>query len=131
MQQGRAMTHAWAIRVGLLLAILATFFTAIAAFAFAPVLEHARRESPDGAFVAVAYTQPFYAIVPVMPGGSGDKPGRVTVFRNEQSCGSAWIEMVSFIYDLRWLLDTRPRRAEIPLAATWNLDACSVEISSR
>jgi hypothetical protein len=113
------------------LVILAAAVTATAAVLLSPVLEHARRESPDGAFVAVAHTQPFYALIPVMPGAGGDKPGRITVYRGEENCGSAWVEMVSFFYDLRWLLDGWPRRAEIRLAVTWNLDDCSMEILNR
>jgi len=62
-----------------------------------------------------------------MPGQGSDKPGRVTVYRGSQSCGSARVPMVSFAYDLRWELDAKPRRAEIRLGATWNLDDCSVE----
>ena len=94
---------------------------------FSPVIEHWRTTSPDGAFVAIAHTQPIYSFIGVMPGQGSDKPGRVTVYRGNQSCGSAWVPMVSFVYDLRWELDTKPRRAEIRLVATWNLDDCSIE----
>ena len=94
---------------------------------FSPVSEHWRATSPDGEFVAIAHTQPIYSFIAVMPGQGSDKPGRVTVYRGNQSCGSAWVPMVSFVYDLRWELDTKPRRAEIRLVATWNLEDCSVE----
>jgi hypothetical protein len=94
---------------------------------FSPADEHWRTQSPDGAFVAIAHTQPIYSLIGVMPGQGSDKPGRVTIYRGSQSCGSAWVPMVSFAYDLRWETDTRPRRAEIRLVATWNLDECSVE----
>lgn len=94
---------------------------------FSPVSEHGRTRSPDGEFVAVAHTQPIYSVIGAIPGQGSDKPGRVTVYRGSQSCGSAWVPMVSFVYDLRWELDTKPRRAEIRLVATWNLDDCSVE----
>jgi hypothetical protein len=94
---------------------------------FSPVIEHWRTSSPDGEFVAIAHTQPIFAIIGVMPGQGSDKPGRVTVYRGNQSCGSARVPMVAFVYELRWELDTNPRRAEIPLAATWNLDDCSIE----
>ena len=94
---------------------------------FSPVSEHGRTRSPDGEFVAIAHTQPIYSFIGLMPGQGSDKPGRVTVYRGNQSCGSAWVPMVSFVYDLRWELDTKPRRAEIRLVATWNLDDCSVE----
>ena len=97
---------------------------------FSPVLEHWRTTSPDGAFIAIARTQPIYSFIGVMPGQGSDKPGRVTVYRGNQSCGSAWVPMVSFVYELRWELDTKPRRAEIRLGATWNLDDCSIECVS-
>jgi hypothetical protein len=35
--------------------------------------------------------------------------------------------MVWMANDLRWELDTCPRRAEIKLVATWNPDDCTVE----
>jgi hypothetical protein len=94
---------------------------------FSPVLEHWRTSSPDGAFVAIAHTQPIYSFIGVIPGQGSDKPGRVTVYRGNQSCGSAWVPMVSFAYDLRWNVDAKPRRAEIRLIATWDLDDCSIE----
>jgi hypothetical protein len=99
----------------------------VATLAFVPTLEHWRATSPDGALVAIAHTQPIYSLIGVMPGQGSDKPGRVTVYRGNQSCGSAWVPMVSFVYDLRWDVDTKPRRAEIRLVATWNLDDCSIE----
>ena len=94
---------------------------------FSPVIEHWRTTSPDGEFVAIAHTQPIYSFIGVMPGQGIDKPGRVTIYRGSQSCGSARVPMVSFVHDLRWELDTKPRRAEIRFAATWNLDDCSIE----
>ena len=84
-------------------------------------------QSPDGAFTAIARTQLIYSFIGVMPGQGSDKPGRVTVYRSSQSCGSAWVPMVWMANDLRWEVDTRPRRAEIKLIATWNLDDCSIE----
>ena len=94
---------------------------------FSPIIEHWRTPSPDGTFVAIAHTQPIFSFIGVMPGQGSDKPGRVTVYRGSQSCGSARVPMVSFVYDLRWELDTKPRRAVINLGATWNLDSCSIE----
>jgi hypothetical protein len=94
---------------------------------FAPVDEHWRTQSPEGAFVAIAHTQPIYSVMSVMPGQGSDKPGRVTIYRGNQSCGSAWVPMVWMARDLRWEVDTRPRRAEIRLIATWILDDCTVE----
>ena len=112
------------------LILLAGVFAAVAsvvALLLAPVLEHWRTESPDGTFVAIVHTQPFRSFIPAMPGGGSDKPGRVTVYRGGQSYGSAWLPMVSFVYDLRWELERQPRRAESRLAATWNLDDCRIE----
>jgi hypothetical protein len=94
---------------------------------YAPIDEHWRTQSPDGAFTAVVHTQPIYSLIGVMPGQGSDKPGRVTVYRGNQSCGSAWVPMVWIANRLRWEADTRPRRAEIRLVATWNLDDCTVE----
>jgi hypothetical protein len=94
---------------------------------FVPINEHSRSQSPDGTFTAIAHTQPFYSLIGVMPGHGSDKPGRVNVYRGSQSCGSAWVPMVWMANDLRWEVDTRPRRAEIRLIATWDLDDCTVE----
>jgi hypothetical protein len=94
---------------------------------FAPTDEHWRTQSPDGTFIAIAHTQPIRSLIGIMPGQGSDKPGRVTVYRGSQSCGSAWMPMVWMARDLRWEVDTRPRRAEIKLIATWNLDDCTVE----
>jgi hypothetical protein len=113
-----------------LLILLAGLFIVVASMViplFSPVSEHWRATSPDGAFVAIAHTQPIYSFIGVMPGQGSDKPGRVTVYRGNQSCGAAWVPMVSFVYDLRWDVDTKPRRAEIRLVATWDLDDCSIE----
>src|SRR4051812_12343505 len=95
---------------------------------FLPVLPHSQRDSPDGEFRAVSRTQPFYVLVAFMPGQGSDKPGTVTVYRDNQSCGSAWVPMVSFLYDLQWQLERRPRQAEIRAVVTWNLDDCSMQI---
>ena len=110
-----------------LVIVLGAVAVAVAALLFSPVLQHWRTQSPDGTFAAVTHTQPFYLFIPMMPGGGSDKPGTVTVYRGGQSCGSAWVPMVSFIYDIRWELDARPRRAQINLVAAWNLDDCSMK----
>src|SRR2546423_105656 len=107
--------------------VFAVLIAAVMALIFLPLSEHSRRQSPDGAFVAIARTQPFHAMVPVMPGQGSDKPGQVTIYRGNQSCGSAWLHAVSQFDDLRWDLDRKPPRAVINLGATWNLDNCSLE----
>jgi hypothetical protein len=114
-------------RLVIALAVFAAVIAAVMAAIFLPLREHARRESPDGAFVAIARTQLFYSLMPVMPGQGSDKPGHITVYRGSQSCGSIWVHMVSQFYDLRWQLDGPPRRAEIRVGGTWNLDNCSLE----
>ena len=114
-------------RSALLVAGFAASVAGATALMLAPVQEYWRSESPDGAFVAVARTQAFYSMIPVMPGQGGDKPGRVTIYLGRQSCGSVWVPMVSMARDLRWDVDSRPRRAAVRLAATWNLDDCSLE----
>jgi hypothetical protein len=117
------MKHRW-----LLLVLAGTAaVTSVVVLLFSPVLEHWRTQSPDGAFIAIVHTQPFRSFIPAMPGGGSDKPARITIYRDGQSCGSAWLAMASFAYELRWQIDTPPRRAEIRLAATWNLDACVLE----
>jgi hypothetical protein len=113
----------WRIVLPTVVALIA----AMAALLFAPIVEHHRVQSPDGVFTAVVRTQPFRALIGAMPGQGSDKPGRVTVYRGSQSCGSVWLPMVSFLYDLRWETEQRPRRAEIRLTATWNLDTCARE----
>ena len=92
-----------------------------------PVNEHWRAQSPDDAFTAIAHTQLIHSFIGMMPGQGSDKPARVTVYRGNQSCGSAWVPMVWMARDLTWQIDTRPRRAEIRLVAIWNLDDCIVE----
>jgi hypothetical protein len=111
----------------IVLSIFVTSLIGLAVLALAPLVEHARRESPDGRFLAIVRTEPLYSIIPVMPGQSGDKPGLMTLYRGRQPCGSVWLPMASFIADLRWDLDRQPRRAAIPAVATWNVDDCALE----
>jgi hypothetical protein len=120
------MKYKWLL---ILLAGVGAVAVAMIILLFAPINEHWRTQSPDGTFSAVAHTQPIYSMIAVMPGQGSDKPGRVTVYRGNQSCGSAWVPMVWMANDLRWEIDTRPRRAEIKLVATWNLDACVLMVT--
>lgn len=93
-----------------------------------PIPTSRRDVSPDGEFTAVVSAALIHSLVPVMPGHGSDKPGRISVIRRDgRSCGSAAIDMVWMISDLRWELEMKPRRAVIPTVATWNLDACRVE----
>jgi len=94
---------------------------------FMPVLKHSHRESPDGHFQIVVRTQPIYALIPVMPGSGSDLPARATLYKDGRSCGSAWLPMASFAYELRWQTDHIPREAEIKFGARWNLDDCTVQ----
>jgi hypothetical protein len=94
---------------------------------FMPLLKHSHRESPDGHFMIVVRTQPIYALIPHMPGGGSDLPGRATLYKDGKSCGSVALPMASLIYELQWHLDARPREAEIRSAGRWNLDECAVE----
>jgi hypothetical protein len=109
-----------------ILVLLSGFVTALAALLFAPVLEHTRRLSPDGHFEVVVRTRPIDLFVPVMPGAVSDQPARTTLYKDGRSCGSAALPMASFVYDLRWDFDARPRRADIKFGGSWNLDDCSV-----
>jgi hypothetical protein len=110
----------------LALAALAALPVAVAVWATAPVLEHFRTQSPDGAFTVVARTQPYWMFVPMMPGQGSDKPARITLYRGTQSCGSAWVDMVWMAREMDWTMDARPRRLAIKFVADWNLDDCSV-----
>jgi hypothetical protein len=105
--------------------VFAVVVAAVMVLIFLPLTEHARRESPDGAFVAIARTPLFH--LPIMPGQGSDRPGEVTLYRGDRSCGAVWVHMVSQLYDLRWDLDSKPRRASLNLRGTWNLDDCSLE----
>ena len=109
------------------LAILTGLLAALAALLFSPLLEHTRHLSPEGHFVVVVRTQPLYLFVPMMPGGSSDKPAGATLYHDGRSCGSLALPMASFVYDLRWEFDAQPRRADIKFAGSWNLDTCRVE----
>ncbi len=106
-------------------AVVAVPFAA-AAWAIAPVLEYFRSQSPDGAFTVVARTQPYWNLVPVMPGQGSDKPARVTLYKGNQSCGSAWADMVSMAREMRWEPDGKPRRFEIKFVGDWDLDDCAL-----
>jgi hypothetical protein len=102
---------------------------ALGALLFIPLPSTRTTESPGGEFIAVVKTRLFDSLLPVMPGQSGDKPGSVTMLRKDgRSCGSAALDMVSYIYDLRWELDRTPRLARIGPIVTWNLDACGLAV---
>jgi hypothetical protein len=114
--------------------LLAAFAASAAAvsLAFIPFVAVRRAASPDGAFEAVARTALVNLLIPVMPGQSGDRAGRVTIYRRDgRSCGSAPVEMVWMIHDLHWALAGKPREASLVAVATWDLDACSVEVYDR
>lgn len=113
-------------------AFVLALVAALAAALFAPLLTYRRVQSPDGEFTAVAKGSLFWSLVPMMPGQAGDKPGRVTIVRRDgASCGSAAVEMLNSIGELRWHLDGKPREASIVAAARWDLDACRVELFKR
>lgn len=108
---------------------VATFVVSFGAFLLGRV-EGASVSSPDGAFVAVTSFRRFEGLVPRSPGSGGDKPGALEVLRADgTSCGRAALPMVSMGRDLRWELTSTPRTATIIGAATWNLDACSLDTS--
>src|SRR5215471_16877891 len=79
--------------------------------------EYSRVDSPDGQYYAIARYYLYEALVPMMPGGGGDKSGHVTIYTREgRSCGQVPVDIVSRIYDLQW----SPGRAEIRLVASWD-----------
>lgn len=97
-----------------------------------PLLTYREVASPDGEFSAVAKTALIRTFMPAMPGQAGDKPGSVAILRKDgKSCGSVPVVMVSMVEDVRWQLDGKPREANLVATATWNLDACTIEIVSR
>jgi hypothetical protein len=99
----------------------------LAALAVLPLNPVRSAESPDGAFVAVAKISFIASLIPMMPGQSGDHPGRITIYRKDgRSCGSAPVGMVWMIQDLRWALAHRPREVSLVAGARWDLDACLV-----
>jgi hypothetical protein len=101
----------------------------VAGLAFLPLAPVRRAESPDGAFIAVATSPYIYAYIPVMPGQGGDRPGRITIYRKGgRSCGSAPVEMVWMIQDLRWELSNKPPEVSLVARAVWDLDACRVNV---
>jgi hypothetical protein len=119
------LSFAW--RVCLLAAISALI--AAISLAFTPLVPVRHADSPDGAFEAVARTAPINLLIPVMPGQSGDHAGRITIYTKDgRSCGSASVDMVWMIHDLRWDLARNPREASLVALATWDLDACSVDV---
>jgi hypothetical protein len=83
--------------------------------------EYARVTSPDGRFYAVATYRAYQACVPRMPGGGGDKPGFIEVFRRDGvSCGRADVVMVNELTSIRWDAD----EASLPVEAVWSLRDC-------
>jgi hypothetical protein len=123
--------HRSNLRFAWLAGLLATFavLTIVISIAFIPLVPVRRTGSPDGAFEAVATTARINLLIPVMPGQSGDHPGRITIYtKNGRSCGSAPVAMVWMIQDLRWDLAGKPREASLVALATRDLDACSVEV---
>ena len=83
--------------------------------------EYARVSSPDGRFYAVATSRVYQACVPRMPGGGGDKPGTIEVFRQDGvSCGRAEVSMVNELTSIRWDAD----EASLPSEAVWRLRDC-------
>jgi len=111
----------------LIIAVLAAILAAL----FAPLLTYREVSSPDGGFTAIVKTAIADALIPMMPGAGGDKPGRIIVIRKDgRSCGAARAEMVSMIDDLSWRLEATPREAEIVGVARWDLDACTVELGN-
>ena len=95
-----------------------SFLIAVVLLPFVLTSQYSRVTSPDGRFYAVATFPIWQSYVPVMPGQSGDKSGRITIYSADgRSCGSTPIEMVSFIRDLEWGED----RAQIRLVAEWDL----------
>jgi hypothetical protein len=110
-----------------LLAAAATMIAVVVAVLFVPLPSSRSTQSPGGAFAAVVKMRLIDVLVPVMPGQGGDKPGWATIYRADgRSCGTARLLMVSFIFDLVWDLDRKPRTARIGPIATWNLDDCTV-----
>ena len=115
--------------LGILL-IAAAVLAGLGALLFIPLPSARSVESPNGEFTAVVKTRLIYSLMPVMPGQSGDRPGSVTMMRRDgRACGSAALDMVSLIYDLRWELDRKPRLASIGPIVTWNLDACRLAVA--
>lgn len=113
-------------------AVTIAVLAGISSVLLAPLATYREVPSPDGEFIAIAKAPLLYAFVPVMPGQSGDRPGRVMVVRRDgRSCGSADVEMVAMVGAMRWRLDGKPREAGIVATATWNLDTCTVDIMSR
>jgi hypothetical protein len=120
--------HLRSVRLVGLLATAAALVIVIS-LAFIPLVPVRHAESPDGAFEAVATTARISLLIPVMPGQSGDHPGRITIYTKDgRSCGSAPVDMVWMVHDLRWDLARKPREASLVARARWDLDACSVEV---
>jgi hypothetical protein len=127
------LSSAWLVHV---LATVAALIIAasiiVISLAFIPLVPVRRAESPDGGFEAVARTAPMALLLPVMPGQSGDHPGRITIYTKDgRSCGSAPVDMVWMIQDLRWYPAGKPREASLVAGAKWDLDACSVAVYDR
>lgn len=117
---------------GLLLFALAltTAGVSVGAYLFGRV-EYRRVTSPDGDFVAVTSSRRYQGFVPRGPGSGSDKPGFLEVRRvsDGRSCGEVELPLLWLGNDLRWELESRPRSAVLVGAATWYLEACTVDTS--
>jgi hypothetical protein len=126
----RSHKYPWWKLVAAFCLMLAPVVGGVAAILFLiPFPAYGEIESPDGAFLAVATSPLIAKLMPIMPGQSGDRSGWITVYRKDgQSCGSAPVDMVYMIDDLRWELSKSPREVSLVAGARWDLDACTVEV---
>lgn len=78
--------------------------------------EYLRIESPDGKYTAIVTYPRYRSLLPMMPGGSGDKEGFIRI---EDSGGSNYgkidVPMVSMSRDLEWTADG----ARLKLVGEW------------
>lgn len=93
-----------------------------------PLDAPARRRSAilDGAFIVVERTTPSFwtKYIPRLPGGSGDSPGTVTIYRKDgTNCGAAKVEIIGS-YTLDVDEATMTASLERPPTAKWDLTRC-------
>lgn len=80
-------------------------------------VEYIKIASPDEKYFARVTYNFYQSILPIMPGGSGDKSGHVTIFsKSGKSFGTIPIDMLSMAREIEWT----STGASIKLVGEWD-----------
>lgn len=85
-----------------LIITLISVFVLISILLFRPI-EYEKIDSPDSRYYLIIYYRLFNSIVPIMPGGSGDKPGFATMYSSDgHNLGTLPVSMLSLATEIKW-----------------------------